>query len=201
MPGTNILETGDTRGTPPWGLFRARLLAYVRSRLDDPADAEDLVQEILARAAARLPELRDGGRLLPWLHRVARNSLIDHYRRRGRRSPTVALEDLPDAESPSVPPDGAGGTDARAALAACLHPMLATLPPDYREALRKVDLEGRRQVDVARELGLGDSALKSRVQRGRKLLHQAFTDCCAIEQDAAGRVTDFRPRGPSGCAG
>ncbi len=186
---------------PPWEQFRARLLDYVRRRLDDPAEAEDLVQEVLARVALRLPELRSRAHLLPWLYRITRNALVDHYRARGRRQPLVALDTLPD-DGPAglaAGEDDDPGAEARAALAGCVEPMLATLPPPYREALHRVELLGERQVDVAEELGLGISALKSRVQRGRRLLHDAFTDCCAVERDSAGGVVGFERRDGARC--
>jgi RNA polymerase sigma-70 factor (ECF subfamily) len=183
---------------PPWGLFRARLLGWLRPRLDDPADAEDLVQEVLGRAAIRLSELQSGERLLPWLFRIARNALVDHYRARGRRGRAVAFEDLPASQEPGAPVASAVG-EARAELASCLEPMVAALPDPYREAVRRVDLRGERQVDVAGDLGLGISTLKSRVQRGRRLLHRAFTDCCELERDRMGSVVGYERRGGTAC--
>ena len=183
---------------PPWGLFRERLLAWVRPRLADPADAEDLVQEVLARAALRLVELKQQERLLPWLFRITRNALVDHYRMRGRRSRTLPIDDLPPALEPGLAPPSLGG-DARADLASCLEPMVGSLPGTYREAVRRVDLLGERQVDVAADLGLGVSTLKSRVQRGRRLLHRAFSDCCDLERDRAGTVVGYERRGGPPC--
>lgn len=197
MPDAPPVATAE----PPWEQFRARLLEYVRRRLDDPAEAEDLVQEVLARVSGRLPELRSREHLLPWLYRITRNALVDHYRARGRRQPLVALDTLPDGGPASLAAgeDDDPGAEARAALAGCVEPMLATLPPTYREALHRVELLGERQVDVADELGLGISTLKSRVQRGRRLLHDAFTDCCSVERDSAGGVVDFQRRDGSAC--
>lgn len=177
-----------------WQAFRARLLGMVRRRVNDPADAEDLVQDILARASRRLSTLREHGRLVPWLDAMTRNALVDYYRQRGRAPDLVELDDeSPDHEASEPAP----GDLRRQALAACVRPMLDALPPLYREALRRVDLEGERQVDVAADLGLGISALKSRVQRGRALLRDAFSACCRFDRDAAGRVVGFDPKRPS----
>lgn len=113
------------------------------------------MQDILARASARLSTLRGETQLVPWLHAMARNALVDHYRRQGRAAGLVTLggdEDHPD------PGPGPEGDRNRAALAGCVRPMLDALPPIYREAVRRVDLNGERQVDVAAELGLGISA-------------------------------------------
>lgn len=176
-----------------WQAFRSRLERWVRRRVNDAADAEDLVQEILVRASSRLPTLREQKQLLPWLDAMTRNALVDYYRRRARAPVTVALwgeeSDLAVEKEPE-------GERNRAALAACVRPLLDTLPPLYRDAVCRVDLEGERQVDVAAELGLGLSALKSRVQRGRAMLREAFAACCAFRKDAAGRVVEFEPRGP-----
>ena len=81
-----------------------------------------------------------------------------------------------------------------AALAQCMTPMLDTLAPVYRDALRLVELENRRQVDVAAELGIPISTLKSRVQRGRVLLRAAFLRCCAIAQTRTGAISGFETR-------
>jgi RNA polymerase sigma-70 factor, ECF subfamily len=175
-----------------WRSFRQRLLDYVRRRVEQPADAEDLVQEILIRASERLPGLRSQDRLVPWLHALTRNALVDYYRARGREPGTLPLEAGAEfaAEEPSE------AETARGQMAACVRPVLSVLPPIYREAVERIDLNGERQVDVAREMELGISAFKSRVQRGRALLQDAFTACCEFERDAAGRVVGYTPRGP-----
>lgn len=181
-----------------WLAFRRRLLSHLRRHVNEPADAEDLVQEILGRASERLGQLKAGDRLLPWLLTMTRRALVDYYRRRGRAPTHVELPAEADhAADHAVEGDPVDGEVNRAALAACLRPMLQRIPVIYRDALVRVELNGERQVDVAGDLGLGVSALKSRVQRGRALLRDAFTDCCALARDAAGRVVDFTPKGAS----
>jgi hypothetical protein len=56
--------------------------------------------------------------------------------------------------------------------------MLKTLPEHYAVAVREADLEGRPQRELAEELGLSYSAMKSRVQRGRRLLHANLVAAC-----------------------
>jgi RNA polymerase sigma-70 factor (ECF subfamily) len=122
-----------------WRAFRTRLLGWVRPRVSDPADAEDLVQDILATANVRLASLRSPQRLVPWLDAIARNALVDYYRRRGRAPETVGFTaDVIDAAHGAV---GDGESD-RVALTACVRPMLEALPAPYREAVTRVDLDG-----------------------------------------------------------
>jgi len=186
-----MLETMLEPHATEWRAFRQRLLGYVRRRVNDPADAEDLVQDILARASGRLNTLHAGDRLVPWLDALTRNALVDFYRRKGRSPARVPLEAIPVEPATVEEPEG---DRQRAALGACVRPMVGALPDRYREVLVRVDLNGERQVDVAEDLGVGVSTLKSRVQRGRALLRDAFTDCCTFDRDAAGRVVNFTPR-------
>ena len=85
--------------------------------------------------------------------------------------------------------------EAYCAAAEYIVPLLRLLPPAYAEPLRLADVEGLKQQDVAAQLGLGLSAAKSRIQRGRVLLKELFIECCLLETDAQGRLLgiDIRP--------
>lgn len=191
LPVTSAGVRPDT-----WTEVRARLLRFIERRVRSRADAEDIVQAVLARAAAHRTGLRDGERLVPWLFQITRNAIADYYRA-GARDPLAAVPDAgprgePLEQLPMEAPEPENR--ARAALARCMTPMLDSLAPVYRDALRLVELENRRQVDVAQELGVPISTLKSRVQRGRVLLRAAFLECCAIAQDRAGTISGYEAR-------
>ncbi len=72
--------------------------------------------------------------------------------------------------------------------------MIDRLPPDYRDAVAIVDLGGVPQREAAERAGLSVSGMKSRVQRGRQALKGLLDECCRLELDAGGRVTDYQRR-------
>ena len=199
-PGTHPLRLPVTSaGVLPdaWAEVRTRLLRFVERRVRSGADAEDIVQAVLARAAAHQAGLRDRDRLVPWLFQITRNAIADYYRADARDPLAAGAPDAAPLGDPldQLPADPAEPEDrASAALARCMTPMLDTLAPVYRDALRQVELENRRQVDVAQELGIPISTLKSRVQRGRVLLRTAFVECCAIAQNRRGGISGFESR-------
>lgn len=174
-----------------WTELAERLRRFLRSRVGE-ADADDLLQEVFLRLHQRVDPIGEIERLDAWLFRVARNVAIDHLRRSGR---TSELEVEPSEEPPVVDED-----QAARVLAAWLSTRVAELPAPYREALALTEQQGVSQRDAATTLGLPYSTLKSRVQRGRDLLHADLLRCCDVELDARKRVTDFRPRGECGCA-
>ena len=180
-------------------LVRERLVAFAERRVSDRADAEDLVHDVLLRVMAH-PAPPTGEALEHWLFAATRHALVDHYRRRaatGRREDGYAAETPANAAPEVLVVDD---TDLRQALAGCVTPLLAQLPPMYAEAVRAVDLAGERQVDLAVRTTTPLPTIKSRVQRGRVLLREAFDDCCAIALDARGRPTEAVPRTGSHCA-
>ena len=173
-----------------WTEYGSRLRGFLSSRLANDADVEDVLQEILLKTHRRAHTVLDPEKLGAWLFQVARNALVDHLRKR-------TDEASPDADDVEVLlPEGA--EKIRGELARCIRPFLADLPEAYREAVEAVDLEGRSQKALAEELGLSHSAIKSRVQRGRRLLAERFQQCCRFEVDARGNVLDYESRG-EGC--
>jgi RNA polymerase sigma-70 factor (ECF subfamily) len=166
-----------------WQEYRDALYRFVLKRVGEAEAAEDIVQDVLVKAYAQQETLREPAKLRSWLYRITRNAVIDFYR---LRKPLVALPDELYQENQK----GAEELAMRE-LAPCLVPLLDTLPPPYREALRLVDFEGVKQREVASMLGLSWSGAKSRVQRGRKMLRDALLNCCRVELDRRGRVVDY----------
>jgi len=83
---------------PDWVETRRRLLAFVLPRVASRDDAEDVVQDVLARMARDLDTLREGDRLNAWAYQIARNAVADEHRRRGRHAAAFArvAYDLPE---------------------------------------------------------------------------------------------------------
>ncbi|HKH94214.1 MAG TPA: sigma-70 family RNA polymerase sigma factor [Gemmatimonadaceae bacterium] len=203
-----------------WRDVHERLTAFVAQRVDHPADVADLVQTVFLRAHQHMSALADEERLLPWLFQITRNTIADYYRSPARRrevggvAPDGALHLLPDGErfaaalsesgvpgSTELPDPGPASDDASAMreLAACMRPMVEQLPPTYREALTLVEFEGVSQVDLASQLGVSVSGMKSRVQRGRSMLRDTLLACCEVSRSATGGVLDFAARSGPPC--
>lgn len=179
-----------------WRELRTRLLAFVRKRVGSPEDAEDIVQDVFTRiheSAARLPEIES---VNGWVHRIARNAVVDHHR---RRAATARVAAALDSEVEEVPPEG-DADDSSSELARCLEPLLSELPERYRRALELTELSGDTQRDAAGRLGLSLSGVKSRVQRGRAKLRERLLDCCHVELDRRNGVVDYAPRRPGSCS-
>ena len=175
-----------------WRDVRGPLLSFIARRVSDRDSAEDILQEVMLRIHRHAGELSDVSAVGGWIHEIARNAIIDHYRRAVvRRERPVGSETELDRPTPAAPEPGPA--ELRAELAACLEPLLAQLPPNYRDALRLTDLAGLTQADAAARIGLSTSGMKTRVQRARTQLKALFVECCEIELDRRGGIIDYQP--------
>lgn len=165
-----------------WNEYRSRLHRFILTRISDPVAAEDLVQEILVKAYSHLDQLREREKLLPWMYQATRNAIVDYYR---RRRPTEKIDESLAIENP------ARDDAAERELAGCVLPFIQQLPAAYRRAVVLAEIEGVTQQEVALRQGISLSGAKSRVQRGRQMLKDMFLECCKIERDRRGTLTDF----------
>jgi RNA polymerase sigma-70 factor (ECF subfamily) len=179
-----------------WREMLPQLRAFVRRRIADPDRADDLVAEILLRIHQKVGSLDDRDRLPNWVFRIARNAIIDEYRRaaRSREQLTATLED----EAAQVDEDE---PTAIRELSACMRPLLAGLPDEQRAAVEMIDLDGMSQADAAERAGVSLSGMKSRVQRGRRRLAELLGQCCVLTLDGRGLPLDYEPPPDCGCAG
>jgi RNA polymerase sigma-70 factor (ECF subfamily) len=188
-----------------WTEFGDRLRAFIARRVDSDADADDILQDVFLRIHRHADSLERHERLVSWLFQITRNAIIDYYRAPVRRRELLAGAPL-DLERTAAQSERWIGDDDDASgqagreLAHCLAPMVARLPPHYRDAVTAIDLQGIPQKEAAMQAGVSLSGMKSRVQRGRQALEALMHDCCRIETDAGGRVMDYQMR-ESGCGG
>lgn len=182
-----------------WEALATDLRHYLRRRVRDEAVAEDLLQDVFVRVHEHRQELRESDRLVPWVYRIARNAVTDHFRAR----PTTPLGDHEPGHgsegTEGVPGADGEDTNPNRVLGAWLRLMIHTLPEPYREALELTELQGLSQKEAAQRLGLSHSGMKSRVQRGRVRLRTLLDRCCEVALDGRGRVIDYRCRNTDPC--
>jgi RNA polymerase sigma-70 factor (ECF subfamily) len=141
-----------------------RAAVFARSIARSTGDGDDLLQESLVRALARLDTLRDDGAFRYWLFRIIINLHRNRYRRSFWRR-LLPLEHEPESDPRTE--ENLGGS-ARARLA------LAELPHDQREAIVLFEIEGWKVEEIAELDGVSVSAVKSRLARGRERLRDVY---------------------------
>ncbi|MEM7278403.1 MAG: sigma-70 family RNA polymerase sigma factor [Pseudomonadota bacterium] len=157
-----------------------QLTRFVHRRVSAREDAEDLVQDILIKVFTSEGP-KDEEKFPQWLFVIARNKVIDHYRRQ-EKSPKTAAVELDELAS-----KGTASAEDQTSLCIGLKELMKNLSPEDQHALEAVDLGGMSQKDYAKQENMSYPTAKSRVQRARKRLKRALEDCCRIELDRRGK--------------
>jgi len=145
---------------------RGRLGNFIRRRVPDASEAEDILQDVFYEfvAAYRLPEpIEQAG---AWLFRVARNRIIDCFRKK-REGPLPELSDEADEGTwlDEVLPSADAGPEAAYARAVLLEEVgaaLDELPKEQRAVFIAHELDGRSFKELAAESGVGVNTLLAR---------------------------------------
>ena len=134
-----------------------------------PSDAEDLTQEIFIKIFQILQSYDAAqGAFSTWLNRVARNHLVDHYRRTHKDRVTSSLEDeVIELEEKPGPGEGPLAQVESRERKELLQVALDRLSPDMREAVILRDLQDLDYQEIAEILGVPEGTVKSRINRGR----------------------------------
>lgn len=148
---------------------QSRLRNFIRRRVPDPRDAEDILQEVFYELVEANRLLMPIQHITGWLFRVARNRITDLFRRKKpvSFSDTVVADeesdDIPRLEDLLPSPDaGPDALYARGVLLAELESAVEELPPEQREVFVAHELEGRSFKELAAATGVSVNTLLSR---------------------------------------
>lgn len=151
------------------------MLNFINQRIPVREDAEDVLLEVFTKIHTGIGKLQNEDRVKPWVFAITRNAVNDYWK---KKYPTQSLDFEPPQED----------EDALAHLETCLRNMIVALPEKYRKPLVLSEFQGFKQQEVAEKLGLGLSATKSRIQRGREKLKEAIVDCCNFRLNEKGQI-------------
>ena len=154
---------------------RERFRHFVRARIGSEAEADDLLQQALLRAAERVGQLREPDKAEAWFYRVLRRAIADFHARCAREVKQV--EQLAEEVTAQEPEE--------VAACACALGLLADVRPEYRELIERVDLNDERVVDVAARLGLTANNATVRLHRARNSLREAVLAHCGASPECS----------------
>ena len=149
--------------------YQDRLFNAVYRLLDQPEDAQDVVQEAFVSAYQGLQSFKGDAQFFTWLYRIAMNAAISHRR---KQKVVVSLEtgsknelviDPVDESVHNQPHDRLEQQEEEARLAAAL----SCLSPEHKAVLILKDIEGQKYEEIAEILGIPVGTVRSRLHRAR----------------------------------
>jgi RNA polymerase sigma factor (sigma-70 family) len=164
-----------------------RLRAFVRRQVADLSEVEDIVQDTFVELVSAYRLMKPIEHVAAWLMRVARNRIIDRFRKQSRKTSMREASSIHDADSSSDPasifdewlaPDAAGpeASYVREVLAGELAAAVDELPADQRAVFVAHELDGRSFKDLAVETGVAVNTLLGRKHAAIRHLRRRLQD-------------------------
>ncbi len=159
------------------------LFLYVRKRVNNTLDAEDLTQEVFYKFSKSWNTEVQNAK--SWLYTIAKNTITDYYRTNKKAAQDLAKVIVEDAKEDK---------SAFEELSTCILPFVEKLPEEYRTIVKLSELEDVPQKKIAEQLDMNYVTVRSKVQRGRKKLKTLIADCCQITQCRQGGIIDYQSK-------
>ncbi len=177
------LQAGDDGAVNDFARdYRPRIQQLALRYLKNAEDAEEVTQDVLLKAVAKIADFRGDAALSSWLYRVTFNASMSRLRHlRATRSQTAepARPEIEDGPASPEIPDWSAMAD-ELALRRQMRRRLATavrlLPEIYRAPVILRDFRGLSTEEASSALRVNDQTLKSRLHRGRLLLRRHLSD-------------------------
>ncbi|MBU1342011.1 MAG: RNA polymerase sigma factor SigZ [Proteobacteria bacterium] len=167
-----------------WKKFGRQLKIFIKKKIKPEDNADDILMEVFMKIEKNIDQLKDTEKLVPWVYRITRNTITDHYRK--KTIATIDIDTLPEI------PDKNNDVDRSEEIKNALKPFIDALPKEYKNALVSIDIEGMTQKDFAVKHAISLSGAKSRIQRARTLLKKELCKCCEFHSDVYGNIYHYQ---------
>ncbi|WP_299105680.1 sigma-70 family RNA polymerase sigma factor [uncultured Tenacibaculum sp.] len=161
--------------------FYSYLKSYIFKKVKDKNISEDLVQEVMIKLVESHQKATEIKNIKAWLFQVSRNTIYDYYQKNKIEFDLDLdwkLEDTSETEF------------SKLVVTDYILPMILLLPEEYSIPLKLSDIDKVPQKEIAKQLNLGVSATKMRIQRARLKLRELFVECCEITYDKNGNFIE-----------
>lgn len=153
---------------------RGQLKSYINKKVADRHLANDILHDTFLRVVNCSNSNKECIYPKAYLYRIANNLITDYHRKQNKPTPDWNFEDE--------------NMILNQKMEDCLLTYMQQLPASYKEALLLADLQNIPQQEIAKRLGIGISAVKSRIQRGREKLRLLIHTVCCVETDKYGNI-------------
>ncbi|MFZ5366552.1 MAG: RNA polymerase sigma factor [Patescibacteria group bacterium] len=150
----------------------ARLKKLIFRKIDNPCDAEEVLQDTLISILDSLPLFRGKSSFLTWSLSIARHEIVDYYRK--KKIKAILFSHLPFLEDLASIALGPQELLLKKELTQEIKKVLEKVSEGYRKILRLKYIEGCSVAEIAREMDLSPKAIESRLTRAREAFKLAW---------------------------
>jgi RNA polymerase sigma-70 factor (ECF subfamily) len=150
--------------------YEASIRRFIAASVSS-VEVDDISQEVFLAAVKGLDRFKGSSSLKTWLYQIARNKVIDYYRKKSRQM----SEELEDADSFASDHNGPQELLLAHEQKELIRKALQELPSKHREILILKEIEGMKEEEIAKVLEIRPGTVKSRIYRARTAFAKIFS--------------------------
>jgi RNA polymerase sigma-70 factor (ECF subfamily) len=172
----------DQKITAIWNEFHKELRGFILKRTQNVLITDDILQDVFVKILTNMAKIDHAENIRPYLYGIVKNTINDYFRK--------AHHSLGEESIPEILSSEDEKSLNEKVAECCIRPFIMQLNPQDQEVLLKVEFENLSQKELAEQLGMSYSGLKSRLQRAKEKLKNQIVDCCAYKSDAFGNLLE-----------
>jgi len=170
-----------------WNDFNNELSNYIKSKVSQVHDAEDLLQEVYIKIYKNLDQLEKQAAVKSWIFKITKNTIIDYYKK--KKDLLVTPDDLAQFVDSIESEDNMNDE-----ISECLKHMIFDLPEKYKDVYDLYENKNMKHSEIVKELDISLSTSKVRLMRAKEMFKNNLVQCCDFEIDKYGNVIDYKKK-------
>lgn len=158
-----------------WSRFNNQLYFFILKKVKDKDAANDIFQNTFFKIHKNLDQIQDQEKIKGWVYQIARNEIFNYFNKETKFVELTKFKNKPDISENQQ-------------SFCCFDKFISHLPKKYNEVIELVYLNGYKQKEVSKMLGISLANVKARVRRAKEILKTKFNVCCKYEFDTKGNL-------------
>lgn len=156
-----------------WKNFGNEIYFFILKKVKNKNTANDIYQESFLKIHKNISTLKQRDKLKPWIYQIVRNEIANFFNK--EKKYTDLTENKENITEDII-------------NYCCFDKFLNALPDIYKNSIELIYIEGKKQYEVAKILGISLANVKIRVKRGKEILKQNLLECCHYQIDKKGNL-------------
>jgi RNA polymerase sigma-70 factor, ECF subfamily len=170
-----------------WEELNDHLLFFIRKRIKNKEDAEDILQDVYIKLHKNINNLNDEKKIVSWIYQITRNTINDCYKKCYRLKKVEFEEyhiELTHEEEENLNDE----------ILISMKKIIEELPKDSKELIKLYEFEDMSHKEISKKLEIKENTSKSRLKRAKEKLKNQLDECCVFQIDKFGNVLDYRKK-------
>lgn len=158
-----------------WDKYGQEVYFFILKKVNEKSASNDIFQNSFLKVHGSLHQLKDEEKLRAWVFQITRNEIANYFNKESSYKDVVTQASTND----TLPSENI----------CCFDRFIDELPDSYKEVIELTYIAGKKQEEVAEELGISLANVKARIRRSKAMLKERFQECCKYEMDEQGKLT------------